>query len=195
MKIVLVENSAALADGRMAPHVVVGADSALLRMSEPVFLPDGTMAWSAMIVPALRIGRLGLHIPRAAALGYIDGHTLFHLLVPAAGIADKALWALSDRTFSPGRWLAGAFDETADTSCTIETEDIYGTAAGRKEEMPLRVTAAQCADMVAAISRYSTLKTGDVLLAGDAAYRMPLKPDMRLRAKINEDKILEIKIK
>lgn len=193
MKIVVLSNSRDVVSGNAAPQIVLGADSALLRAGEPVFLADTHSNWTSQIAPAVRIGRLGTHIPEAVALSYVDGHTLFHLLVDNNATARyNSLWGMTDRTFSPGQWLPGAFERPLPVQASLsqlrgEAKEI--TAEG---ETPDSRTVAAA---ISALSKWCTFKTGDVIIFADNPIALPASPDSRIEAAIGNEQVLNLKIK
>lgn len=193
MKIVVLLNSRDLPGLSVSPCVVAGADSALLRPSEPVFLPAGGSAWTARIAPAVRIGRLGTHIPVSAAHAYVDAHTLMHLLMPPEHLYDAVIWGLSDRSFSPGRWIDGCFG--TDTEWSASAAPLYG--GGTVGVIPTREVPPQavCDAAIAAVSRFATLKTGDIIIFGDYAADLPLEPNLLINANLGDSMVLNLKIK
>lgn len=58
--------------------VELGADSAVLRCGEPVFVPDPVDEWVSLVAPAVRLCRLGMHMGRNAR-AYFDSclHSTF----------------------------------------------------------------------------------------------------------------------
>ena len=94
MKIIVLSNAPELSGGAK-PELIAGADSAILRHGEPVFLDGNTS--SALYAPAFRIGKLGTHIPGKVASRYIDAYTIFHMLVPSGhNFMADTIWPLCD---------------------------------------------------------------------------------------------------
>lgn len=194
MKIVVLENSVDVERGADALQVVLGADSALLRPGEPVFTDDDAH-WESWVVPAVRIGRLGIHIPERVAGSYIDAHALMHLLVPeGCDTLPGALWGLSDRAFSPGKWQEGNLPE-GKQNIEVFTAPLADDAAVQRRVASVSLGASTAIAAVSAISRVATLKTGDIIVLADQPLRLPVTPDTRLRANLNQEMSLDIKIK
>lgn len=197
MKIIVLQNSREVASG-LKPKLVTGADSAILRMGEPVFLPASDMPMRSMIAPAIRIGRLGLNIPADAADQYIDGYTLFHLLLPDGDDFDMNLWGMSDRTFSPGVWTAEAFGRKETPECVrIEVSDLYGRQETTiDEKYSPEIPAALCSEAVSALSQYSTMKTGDIIVLTDLAHPpVAATANTTVRVWLNDTQVLNFRIK
>lgn len=158
--------------------VTVGADSAILRHGEPLFLAEERHGWLSAVMPALRIGRLGLRIPRKAASEYIDACGLFHVLIPPL---MTGAWAAADRTFAPGTWL--------DTSPWPES---FETEAGT---YPF-ITADEAADAVSRLSGHMTFKTGDIILFGNKGVARALPPPRtNIRASVSGQPVLDLKLR
>ncbi len=197
MKIIVVGNITDIVSQGHAPEIILGADSALLRHGEPLFIDGAPEQWVSLIAPAVRIGRLGTHIPQKFADGYIDAHTLFHLRFPADDRqVDFALWGMSDRTFSPGEWLPGNFSghetvriliEKLRSDATCPPDETYTDSIG--------LNPYHTATAVAMLSGYSTLKTGDVLVFAGQGLRKELRQDTQLNAWLSDTQVLNFRIK
>lgn len=168
-------------------------DSAVLRCGEPLFLPEDTADYRGIVAGAVRIGRLGTHIPLKRAHLFRDAFSLVHVLLPA----DNALPLpplFLDRTISPGVW---------------DTETNDGTLNFTAHIMPLQGIGACTADEAAGsfdfniadraisfFSEYLTFKTGDIIIIADGAVRFNnLSPDCRLIAQSQCTEYLNIKLK
>ena len=158
MKIIVLSNAPELSGGAK-PELIAGADSAILRHGEPVFLDGNTS--SALYAPAFRIGKLGTHIPGKVASRYIDAYTIFHMLVPSGhNFMADTIWPLCDRAFSPGAWLKGDIPEKIgiDISCNMLHSDELAY-------------------------EYFTFKTGDIII--DAGNPLKTTPVINTRTVVN----------
>lgn len=185
MKVLTINNSGKLS-------VSAGVDSAVLRSGEPVFVPDPVADWRSAIVPAVRICHLGMNIPPAMAPKYYDSVGLFHTLVPAVQ-SPEIPWGLIDRTFSPGSWQpvgATTLDIVAErTPIGVEMPDLVASQTVDWDSLKIDET-------IAWLSRYSTLRTGDVLLFADSKIELGAPVlDTALRATLNGRESLHIRIK
>ena len=159
-------------NGADADGYMLLPDTALTPHGMPVFLPDFAAGWQLRRLTAFRIGRLGKTIGVRFAPRYIDAVTAGALLVPApgcTGIPAECFSACFDSALTLGDWL---------------------TMENAPEEI-----AEAAAQAVAEISRYCTLRTGDIIIprvdAGGPEARigleMPLslgdRPVRRLRVK------------
>lgn len=183
MKILTVTTDAA---GAIA-GVAVGADSALLRHGEPLFLDGG--AETVEIAPAVRMGRLGTHIPAAHALSYVDGMTL--LLLHRCKESSLVPWGACDRAFAPGRWLD--FDGSG-TELAVSVEELYSG------EVVVQKTIAWHPDALAAtihiLSQKMTFKTGDLIVFRSPGLELPPpRPDTRVKGRMGAETVLDVKLK
>ncbi len=183
------------ADGRIA--LTPGVDSAVLRPGEPVFVPEPFADWRAAVAPAVRIGRLGMNIKESSARAYCEALTAFSMLTPAEG-SDAACGLppfVLDRAFSPGNWLElpGA---DARLCLRAELSAIGSDDVLLSEVRDFAVGDMQLEKVIAHISRFITLKTGDVLLFTDfATAAFEPVPDTTLNVAINDSYPLSIRFK
>lgn len=177
------------------PQVQLGADSAVLRPSEPVFVPDPVADWTSLVAPAVRISRLGTHITRHPE-SYYDAVAAVHVLMPARadvvpGIPPLAL----DRAISPGAWQP---IEGEVTELTVRRSLLWGDDPDVQTILAADFSLAALAldRLIRHISRYITFKSGDIIILADAAKSLgePIL-DTRIQAWINGDPSLDIRIK
>ncbi len=158
-------------------------DSALVLPGRPIFVPDMGDGWVGQPMIALRVGRLGRDIAPAFASRYVDAATVaLWLRLPEvpAGLSEGMLCGM-DSSLALGSWIpvseiAAAVDVI--TPATEVTVDI---------EAEIKAT-------VAAVSRYMTLKMGDVILAACAGTPVELSPGSRLTAAMAGREVLAAKI-
>lgn len=180
-----------------APVIFFKPDSSLLKTHKPFFIPDdlGRIEYEAEIV--VRICKLGKTVPVRFAHRYYDAVTL--------GI-DFTARELQKRLAANGHpWdLAKGFDGSACIGDWVEKEklpdiqrlrfhlDINGQTAqqGYTGDMLRSVD-----EIVAYISRYFTLKTGDMLYTGTPAGVGPVHIDDHLEGWIEEKKVLDFNCK
>lgn len=165
----------AAAEARIVP------DSALLLPGRPLFVPDLGSGWQAQPVVALRVCRLGRDISPKFASRYVDGVTVglwLRLPDPGDHLSAGLLDAL-DSSLALGRWL-----EVPPSPVEIVTP-----AATVTVDFSAEIAAA-----VSAVSRYATLKMGDVILTALAGPPVDLTPGTRLEAKAGADEVLSVKI-
>lgn len=175
------------------PVIFLKADSSLLKNHKPFFIPDdmGRIEYETEVV--VRICRLGKTIPERFAHRYYDAVTV--------GI-DFTARELQARLKAKGRpWeLAKSFDGAAVIGDWIEKEklpdvqrlrfnlDINGKTvqSGCTADMLYRVD-----EIISYISRFFTLKTGDLLYTGCPTGCGPVAVDDHLEGYLEEHKVLD----
>ncbi|MBR4276293.1 MAG: fumarylacetoacetate hydrolase family protein [Prevotella sp.] len=189
-------------DKGRAPVIFTKADSSLLKDGKPFFVPDfmGRIDYETEVV--VRISRLGKSIDRKFAHRYYDAITL--------GI-DFTARDLQKRLREEGQpWeIAKGFDGAAVIGKWIEKEKLYSPdktgdnegiqALHFRMEMNGEVKQQGCtSDMLCCvdslieyISRFFTLKTGDILFTGTPVGVGPVKPDDHIIGYLEERKVLD----
>lgn len=159
------------------------ADSARVRPGTPVFLPDFTVGWEFEIVPALYISRVGKHIARRFARRYIGGVGIAVRLLPPDGASAIARNALA-RSFD------GALTEIMAEAVDLEKPVTLGVSAdypdGTKVQRQVTVAPdAMLADAtVSLVSRFMTLKMGDVILPCSTGLRVSAVTDSVIECRL-----------
>jgi 2-keto-4-pentenoate hydratase/2-oxohepta-3-ene-1,7-dioic acid hydratase in catechol pathway len=179
------------------PVIFLKADSSLQKNRKPFFIPDdlGRIDYEAEVV--VRVSKLGKTVPVRFAHRYYDAVTL--------GI-DFTARELQQRLSRNGQpWdLAKSFDGAATIGEWVPKEllpdiqrlrfhlDINGTTVqeGYTGDMLRTVD-----DIVAYVSKYFTLKTGDLIFTGTPAGVGPVHIDDFLEGWIEERKVLECRCK
>lgn len=179
------------------PVIFTKADSALLKDSKPFFLPDelGRIDYETELV--VRICRLGKSIPQRFAHRYYDAVTV--------GI-DFIARDLQNRLRAEGKpWdLCKGFDGSAAIGEWVSIEkfrdiqaihfrlDINGNTVqeGCSSDMLFKVD-----EIIAYISQWFTLKTGDILYTGTPAGVGPVHIDDHLTGWLEDRKVLEFNVK
>lgn len=143
----------------LPPAITLMADSAVTPDSKPLFLPDFNPEWMAEIHVAVRISRLGKNIAAKFAPRYYDAATIALRLVPVAlrdeldeARRSNGLLGLFDNAVSLGSWVS--LDRLPEGPLTVTANDFSQTVTDFREAAGLTVEA---------ISRYTTLKTGDII--------------------------------
>lgn len=179
------------------PVIFTKADSALLKDSKPFFLPDelGRIDYETELV--VRICRLGKSIPQRFAHRYYDAVTV--------GI-DFTARDLQNRLRAEGKpWdLCKGFDGSAAIGEWVSIEkfrdiqaihfrlDINGNTVqeGCSSDMLFKVD-----EIIAYISQWFTLKTGDILYTGTPAGVGPVHIDDHFTGWLEDRKVLEFNVK
>ncbi|SFG36555.1 fumarylacetoacetate hydrolase family protein [Prevotella sp. KH2C16] len=179
------------------PVIFTKADSALLKPGKPFFVPDfmGRIDYEAELV--VRISRLGKTIAERFAHRYYDAVTL--------GV-DFTARDLQRKLRSEGHpWeLCKGFDGSAAIGEWVDKEKFLSV---QRIGFRLAVNGetrqeGQAADMlytvdqlIAYISRFFTLKTGDLLYTGTPAGVGPVQPEDHLEGWLEDRKVLDLKCK
>ncbi len=180
-----------------APVLFSKADSSLLKSGKPFFVPDfmGRIDYEAELV--IRICRLGKNIPQRFAHRYYDAVTVgidFTARDVQQQLRDKGLpWDLSksfDGAAAIGEWVGK--DKFLDVQALRFHLDINGQTVqeGCTADMVFGID-----EIVAYISQYFTLKTGDVIFTGTPAGVGPVHIDDHLEGYVEERKVLEFNCK
>ncbi len=178
------------------PVVYSHADSALLKDGKPFFVPDFADDCRCQAELVVRICRLGKTIPERFASRYYDALTV--------GIAFTA-GALLERCRREGLpWeLATGFDGAAAVGRFVPVGECHPADARFRLEVDGReVQAGQSGDMlrsvdrlVAHVSRYYTLRQGDLLFTGTPLPSVPAQIGTRLEGYLDGAKVITIKVK
>ena len=180
-----------------APVLFTKADSSLLKSGKPFFVPDfmGRIDYEAELV--IRICRLGKNIPQRFAHRYYDAVTVgidFTARDVQQQLREKGLpWDLSksfDGAAAIGEWVGK--DKSLDVQALRFHLDINGQTVqeGCTADMVFGID-----EIVAYISQYFTLKTGDVIFTGTPAGVGPVHIDDHLEGYVEERKVLEFNCK
>lgn len=180
-----------------APVLFTKADSSLLKSGKPFFVPDfmGRIDYEAELV--IRICRLGKNIPQRFAHRYYDAVTVgidFTARDVQQQLREKGLpWDLSksfDGAAAIGEWVGK--DKFLDVQALWFHLDINGQTVqeGCTADMVFGID-----EIVAYISQYFTLKTGDVIFTGTPAGVGPVHIDDHLEGYVEERKVLEFNCK
>lgn len=179
------------------PVIFLKADSALLKDGKPFFIPDdmGRIEYETEVV--VRICRLGKTIPERFAHRYYDAVTV--------GI-DFTARELQKKLKEQGYpWeLSKSFDGAAVLGSWVDKErfldiqrlrfhlDINGKTVqqGCTCDMLYKID-----EVISYISRYFTLKTGDILYTGCPTGCGPVRIDDHLQGYLEEEKVLDFRCK
>ena len=179
------------------PVIFTKADSALLKDKKPFFIPDfmGRIDYEAEV--AVRISRLGKTIPERFAHRYYDAVTV-GIDFTARELQQKLRangepWDLCkgfDGSAALGEWVS--VDKFRDVQALHFHLDINGNAVqeGRTSDMLFSIDS-----LIAYISRFFTLKTGDILFTGTPVGVGPVHIDDHLEGYIEDRKVLDFSCK
>ena len=179
------------------PVIFTKADSALLKDKKPFFIPDfmGRIDYEAEV--AVRISRLGKTIPERFAHRYYDAVTV-GIDFTARELQQKLRangepWDLCkgfDGSAALGEWVS--VDKFRDVQALHFHLDINGNTVqeGRTSDMLFSIDS-----LIAYISRFFTLKTGDILFTGTPVGVGPVHIDDHLDGYIEDRKVLDFSCK
>lgn len=179
------------------PVIFTKADSALLKDKKPFFIPDfmGRIDYEAEV--AVHISRLGKTIPERFAHRYYDAVTV-GIDFTARELQQKLRangepWDLCkgfDGSAALGEWVS--VDKFRDVQALHFHLDINGNTVqeGRTSDMLFSIDS-----LIAYISRFFTLKTGDILFTGTPVGVGPVHIDDHLEGYIEDRKVLDFSCK
>ncbi|MBR4238134.1 MAG: fumarylacetoacetate hydrolase family protein [Prevotella sp.] len=179
------------------PVIFTKADSALLKDGKPFFVPDfmGRIDHEAEVV--VRICRLGKSIPERFAHRYYDAVTL-GVDFTARDVQKKAKdlgrpWTIAkgfDGSAVIGKWME--LEKFRDIQAIHFHMDINGKTVqeGCTSDMMYKVD-----EIIAYISRFFTLKTGDILYTGTPAGVGPVHANDHVEGWLEDWKVLEFNCK
>ncbi len=179
------------------PVIFTKADSALLKDHKPFFIPDhlGRVEYETEIV--VRICKLGKTVAERFAPRYYDAVTVgidFTAREMQQKLRREGLpWELCkgfDGSAALGEWVG--LDKFRDVQALRFHLDINGCTvqAGCTSDMLYTVD-----ELIAYISRYFTLKTGDILYTGCPTGCGPVCVDDHLEGYLEDRKVLEFNCK
>ena len=179
------------------PVIFTKADSALLKDHKPFFIPDWSNRVDYETEIVVRICRLGKSIPEKFAHRYYDAVTV--------GIDFTARdWQQRLRSEEKPWELCKGFDGSAVIGDWVD-KSLLGDVQNLPFHLDINGTTVQqgcTADMlysidrlIAYISRYFTLKTGDLLYTGTPVGVGPVHIDDHLEGYLMQQKVLEFNCK
>lgn len=179
------------------PVIFTKADSSLLKDGKPFFVPDdmGRIDYETEIV--VRICRLGKAIPARFAHRYYDAVTVgidFTARELQAELRKKGLpWEMCkgfDGASAIGEWVS--VEKFRDVQALQFHLDINGKTVqeGRTSDMLFKID-----EIIEYISKYFTLKTGDIIYTGTPVGVGPVNINDHLTGYIEDRKVLEFNIK
>ena len=179
------------------PVIFLKADSALLKDHKPFFVPDfmGRVDYETELV--VRICRLGKSVPQRFAHRYYDAVTVgidFTARDMQHTLREKGLpWDICkgfDGAATIGDWVD--VDTFRDIQAIHFHLDINGQTVqeGCTSDMLYKVD-----EIIAYISQFYTLKTGDILYTGTPAGVGPVHIDDHLEGYLEDRKVLEFNCK
>lgn len=179
-----------------APMIFMKPDSSILKNGKHFYLPDwmGRIDYEAEIV--VRINKLGRSIPERFAYRYYDAVTVgidFTARdMQKSFIESGAPWELSkgfdcSAVLGEFRPIENYNLKNIDFSLTINDKTVQ---SANSSSMLFSVD-----EVVAYVSRFCTLKTGDLIFTGTPAGVAPVKVGDHLKGYIGDDKVLDFYVR
>lgn len=178
------------------PMIFMKPDSAIIKNGKHFYVPDflGRVDYEAEIV--VRINKLGKSIPARFAYRYYDAITVgidFTARdMQRAFIEAGAPWELSkgfDGSAVLGEFRPVERYDINDVPFSLTIDDKVVQSASTAQ-MLFKVD-----EIIAYISRFCTLKTGDLIFTGTPAGCGPVSIGTHLRGYINDDKVLDFQVR
>lgn len=180
------------------PVIFLKPDSAILKDGKPFFIPDFSTEVHYEAEVVVRICRLGKHIAPRFARRYYDAVTV-GIDFTARDLQRRFRecgnpWELCkgfDNSAAIGTFLpleqAGGDVQALDFRLTVDDREVQH---GNTRDMLFRVD-----DIIAYVSRFMTLKIGDLLFTGTPAGVGPVSIGQRLQGYLGEEKVLDFNIR
>ena len=179
------------------PMVYTKADSALLKDRKPFFVPDWSQEVDAEAQLAVRVCRLGMSVPPSFAYRFYDavsvGVSFTTRDILRQLVAAGQPWELAtgfDGSAAIGEWVS--VDKFRDVQGLHFRLDINAATVleGRTSDMLHHID-----ELVAYVSRFYTLKTGDILYTGAPVAPVSVHIDDHLEGYVEDRKVLEFNCK
>jgi 2-keto-4-pentenoate hydratase/2-oxohepta-3-ene-1,7-dioic acid hydratase in catechol pathway len=179
-----------------APMIFMKPDSAILKNGKPFFVPDflGRVEYEAEIV--VRISNLGKNIPTRFAHRYYDAVTVGIDFTARDWqrqlIAEGAPWELSkgfDGAATLGEFVS---TEGLDVNNLSFRLDIDGKTVQSSNSSNMLFS---IDEIVNYVSKYCTLRTGDLIFTGTPAGVGPVAIDNHLQGYLQGEKVLDFYIR
>ncbi len=178
------------------------ADSAIVRNNRPVFVPDfAREGWVADVRPAFHVGRLGKFISRRFAMRYVESFSLVACLRPEAGGVTDALTDSFDGALTVGELMPLPEGSVIAVSARYAPLPVKGGGESivRREEVSVEKDISlpdlHLEDTVALMSRYTTLKSGDMILPASVGILLPVDIGYSLSAFAGGREVLTLRLK
>lgn len=188
MKVLLMTSANAVGKDTV-PSVEAIPDSAILRDGKPFFVPLWDTHWEYMPAIAYKISRLGKNIARKFALRYVDAATVALRVMPQDTLrllseegAARSVATAFDGSVILGEWQALPAGDTA-------------TVAGNHGETAIPSHLDALARSIETVSRYFTLKMGDIIIPPPGSGPYPIEIDTRLEYLLDGTTALKCNIK
>lgn len=170
------------------PRIEVAPDSALVLPGRPLFIPDFAPGWIGQLYPAFRISRLGKNIGVRFASRYYDAVTIVLRLLPLQTRIEleaingaMGLLCAFDNAIAIGQW------QPVDAA---QWDVVCGNLTFSVDPASFLID-----DTIAQISRFSTLKMGDIVAPCHFPAQLPLSIDTTLNVDVSGTRLLDLRLK
>lgn len=194
--------AAALSSPEATPEMVIGArliaDSGVVRNNRPVFVPDFALnqQWRLEVSPIVTIGRLGKYISPKFASRHIAGIGLAGYLRRDGENLPNALTDSFDGVIVIGEVFPY---EEGRKSLAVTATMKTGVPDGEETletNMLVELSKLHVEETVALVSRYATLKSGDVIMPiRNQALTFPVLLGSSLTATLDGEEALSLRLK
>ena len=180
------------------PVYFMKPDSALLRNNDPFYIPDWTNEVHHEIELVIKISRLGKNIEKRFAHRYFDEVGLgidFTARDVQRQLKDKGLPWEKAKAFDQAAVLSSTFFEKTvlpDTEAIGFKLNINGKTA---QEGNSKLMIFSFEEIIAHVSKYVTLKIGDLIYTGTPAGVGPVKIGDHLEGYLEDKKLLDFMVK
>lgn len=174
------------------------ADSAVIRNNRPVFIPDfAREGWVVDVRPAVHIGRLGKFISRRFAERYVEGFSLVACVRPEGGSLPDALTDSFDGAVTVGEVIPVPDNGQVTLRVAYTPLPVRGGRqdAVAEEKSVIDMDTLRISDTVALLSRYATLKSGDLILPASVGLTFPVRLDYSLTCEVDGRTVLSLRLK
>lgn len=192
MKIFCVDGGSGLSAGGAGQWYLL-SDSMLLKSDNPMFVPDFDSDFRIFPAAAFLIERLGKSIARRFARRYYSQATLAAPVAACGmlrGLREKGEFPTPALAFDRSL-LLGEFVELRDSASMW----VQGSCGDETFELDLRGAMESADEAIEKISRYNTLKTGDIIIPCIAGEGIKIEPGKTLTADYDGGRMLEIRFK
>ncbi len=179
------------------PIVLTKSDTTLLLAGKPFFVPDYAEPCALHAELAVRICRLGRHISERFAHRYCDAATLGISFVATDLLSKLRAEGLPWDTAVGFDGATALGDMVAMTPDEMQNARLSLTLDGGQtsHEADCRNMAFGISRIIAHVSRFYTLRQGDIILCGSPIGALPAEIDTHVEGCINGKMVLEFNIK
>lgn len=192
MKIILIGHN----EPGKTPYLFLKPDSALEKNNKPFFIPDFSTSTTVSLHPVIRISRLGKNIAERFANRYYDAVTA-GLDITATNIQQslsKEGLPWEESNSFDGSAVIGSFITLDKLQSISDLHWSLHMDEHKVQEGCIGQLLLQADQIVAWVSRYYTMKTGDLIYMGSFG-RTAVNIGNRLQAYAGEDKVFDFHVR